>query len=102
MEVTEAGSSRLEALRGRAGHGCIGFLFKGAIGTCRGSSPLLKPVSEPVEGAYECVVGKVRLYASGPYADILKDASFDYDSSFFGKGLTISWPHRDEGCPSCR
>ena len=102
MDVTEAGSNRLESLRGRAGHACIGFLFQGSVGTCRGSSPILKPVSEPVVGACELRVGKVRLFALGDYAGILKDATFDYDNSLFGKGLTISWPHRGEGCPNCR
>lgn len=47
-------------------------------------------------------VGDVWLYALGEYGDVLRDASFDYDAALFGGGLTVSWPHREGGCPNCR
>lgn len=103
MVVSSAALLRLAALQRRSGPHCIGFRFDGAIGSCTVSKPILTPVDEPVAGAREFGVDGVRLFAAGDYVDILEDATFDYDDSLmFGRGLTVSWPHREGGCPNCR
>ncbi|MBN2449756.1 MAG: hypothetical protein JXR77_05165 [Lentisphaeria bacterium] len=102
MVVTEAACRRLARLGQRAGERCIGFRFEGAIGTCRASSPILKPVQAPVEGAEAFRAGQVWIYAVGDHADILRQATLDFDGAFFGPGLTLAWPHREGGCPNCR
>lgn len=103
MVITDAAQHRLEALCRRAGGGCIGFSFMGAIGSCRCSKPILQPVSAPVVAAREFRVGATRLFATGELAEILETATLDDDATpLFGQGLTVSWPHREGGCPNCR
>jgi hypothetical protein len=94
---------RLSDLRRRAGDRCIGFRFDGAIGSCSVSKPILKPVDAPVVAARQFEAGEVLLFASGEAAGILEQATIDMDDRFlFGRGLTVSWPHREGGCPNCR
>jgi len=103
MVVSESAQRRLEALQRRAGAQCIGFRFDGAVGSCRVSKPVLAPVDVAVPHAREFRVGSVALFATGEYADILETATLDFDDSLvFGRGLTVSWPHREGGCPNCR
>ncbi len=103
MTVTEAARRRLSALRERCGQGCLGFRFRGALGSCLGSTPLLEPVAAPVPGCREFRDGDVVLFASGEAADILAEATLDADDGvLFGRGLVLSWPHREGGCPNCR
>jgi hypothetical protein len=103
MVVTDAALKRLSALRRRAGSRCVGFRFDGAIGSCRFSKPILKPVAGPVAEASEFRAGDVVIFAVGELAGILETATFDYDATpLFGHGLTVSWPHREGGCPNCR
>ena len=103
MKVSADAQERLVLMARRSGKGCVGFRFDGAIGSCRGSKPMLTPVSEPVPGARAFQAGAVVLYASADYADVLETSTLDYDGALlFGQGLTISWPHREGGCPNCR
>jgi hypothetical protein len=103
MLVTESALRKLEALQRRAGHGCIGFRFDGVVGSCRVSKPILKPVRAAVAAAREFRAGDVTLFAAGEMAEILDAATLDYDGvPVFGQGLTVSWPHREGGCPNCR
>ena len=103
MLVTDAAQRRLSALWRRAGDGCIGFRFDGAIGSCIFSKPILQPVSAPVADARVFRTGNVAIFASGELAEILDTATLDSDSTpLFGRGLTVSWPHRAGGCPNCR
>lgn len=103
MVVTDAALQRLCRLRRRAGSRCVGFRFDGAIGSCSFSKPILKPVAAPVAEAREFRVGEVAIFAVGELAGILETATVDYDATpLFGRGLTVSWPHREGGCPNCR
>ena len=103
MVVTAAALRRLGVLRQRAGRGCIGFCFEGAVGSFRFSTPILKPVAAPVAAAREFQVGELVIFAAGELAGILETATVDYDATpLFGRGLTVSWPHREGGCPNCR
>lgn len=102
MTATKEARERLKQLRELAGDDCIGFLFEGSVGTCRGSSPVLKPVSDPVENAEAFEAGEVTLFAEDEFAELLSEATFQYDGALFGRGLTVRWPHRDQGCPNCR
>ena len=102
MQVTDEAAKRLEVLRRRAGGRCLGFWLQETIGTCRGSCPVLKPVSEPVPGTVEVSGRGVPFYAAPEYAEVLEEAVLDFDGTFFGRGLVVSWPHREGGCPACR
>jgi len=103
MTVTEAALRRLTRLQQRAGPGCIGFLFEGAIGSCSVSKPILTPVTAPVTAAREFRAGAVVLFAAGEAAEILEQATFEVDDRLlFGRGLSLRWPHREGGCPNCR
>lgn len=103
MVVSDAAQRRLSALQRRAGSGCIGFRFDGAIGSCRVSKPILTPVDTVVPEARAFCCGGVTLFASGAYAEILDNATIDFDDGLiFGRGLVVSWPHREGGCPNCR
>lgn len=103
MVVSDAAQRRLSALQRRAGSGCIGFRFDGAIGSCRVSKPILTPVSGVVPESREFRSGDVTIFASGEFAEILDTAAIDFDDGLiFGRGLVVSWPHREGGCPNCR
>jgi len=103
MVVTDAAQRRLDALRRRLGARCVGFRFDGAVGSCSFSKPILKPVSAPVAEAREFRAGAVVIFATGELAEILETATVDCDTTpLFGRGLTVSWPHRERGCPNCR
>ena len=103
MVVTATALQRLRVLKRRAGPKCIGFRFDGAIGSCSFSKPILKPVDAPVAEAREFHAGSVAIFAQGEYAGILEVATVDCDETpLFGRGLTVSWPHRESGCPHCR
>jgi Fe-S cluster assembly iron-binding protein IscA len=103
MTVTDAAARRLSRLRQRAGVACIGFRFDGTVGSCTVSKPILRPVNAPVPGSRQFAAGDVILFASGETAEILDQASIDLDDRLlFGRGLVVSWPHRQGGCPNCR
>jgi uncharacterized protein (DUF779 family) len=103
MTATDAAVQRLSRLKRRAGSGCVGFHFEGAIGSCSVSKPILTPVAAAVPGSREFRAGDVILFAVGEAADILDGATFDVDDRLlFGRGLIVSWPHREGGCPNCR
>jgi hypothetical protein len=103
MVVSAAALQRLSLLRRRVGGRCVGFRFDGAIGSCRFSTPILMPVTAPVAGAREFHAGEVSIFAAGELAGVLEVATLDYDATpLFGRGLVVSWPHREGGCPNCR
>lgn len=103
MVVSDTALQRLSVLRRRAGSQCVGFRFDGAIGSCRFSKPILKPVAAPVAGAREFRAGDIVIFAADEQAGILDTATLDYEATpLFGRGLVVSWPHREGGCPNCR
>jgi len=94
MQITKPAQTKLRRL---LPDGWTGFRYNGFIGTCTGSTPLIKPVKEPWKGVRVEAAGIV-FFASPRDALVLDAATLDYDSRFFGKGLTMTWPHGTEGC----
>jgi len=94
MKLTTAAENRLKHLLPRdAG----GFSVTGYLGTCRGSTPILKPAGEPEDGQETLQTKGIRFFVNPEIADEFRDCEMDYDPSLFGKGLTATWPHRS-GC----
>lgn len=96
MELTDAAEKRLLKLMPK---GCRAFEFKGAMGTCRGSTPILQPLkSDGAENLQRIDAGKITFYAAEDELERLQSSHLDYDGTpLFGKGLTMTWPHRN-GC----
>jgi iron-sulfur cluster assembly protein len=97
MTVTDNAAERLRELLEKAGKAAGGLRIEGFIGTCRGSTPILKPVDQPQGGDKVFETGGVRLFIAPDCVDQLAASTIDYDPSLFGKGLNMTWPHRD-GC----
>ena len=97
MTLTESARHRLQRLLQAADTEAQGFRVEGMVGTCRGSTPILKPAAAP--GAEENVVAAdgIRFFVPEAHLDTWRSATIEYDSSLLGKGLTMTWPHR-EGC----
>jgi len=96
MTITEAAQQRLHRLCCRKG-ATGGLRVRGLIGSCRGSAPQLRPATGPEPGDTTVRAGDVTLYLDAQLAATLDNATLDYDGTFMGKGLTVSWPHR-QGC----
>jgi Fe-S cluster assembly iron-binding protein IscA len=77
--------------------GMTGFSVTGFVGTCRGSTPVLKPAHESQSGQVPLECEGVTFFVNPEIAADFRDCAIDYDRSFFGKGLTVTWPHR-AGC----
>lgn len=92
-----AAQERLARLLQAAGADCRGFRFDGYIGSCRGSTPLLRPAVGPSRGDTEERCGGVLVYVPSEYAEVAAQATLDFEPSFMGRGLHLSWPHR-RGC----
>ena len=97
MDITAEAQKRLAELLGKAPGRPSGLRLQGYIGTCRGSTPVLKPADGPEEGDATVQAGQAVLYVAGEYRDLMETARLDYDGSLMGAGLTLTWPHR-EGC----
>lgn len=94
MKLTDAAKKRLTELLPEES---IGFSVEGFVGTCRGSTPELKPAKQATAGQQTLQQDGLTFFVNPEIADAFRDCSLDYDGSFFGKGLTAVWPHR-EGC----
>lgn len=93
MTITETASKRLAKLLPKTARG---FRIEGWVGTCRGSTPVLKPASEPREDEVELTQDSIVFFAKRTQADILQTATLDYESGFLGRGLRMTWPHNDK------
>ncbi len=94
-------STRAEArLKKLLPQGSAGFSVTGCLGTCRGSTPVMKPADGPADGQQTLTAGAITFFVNAEIADEFRDCTLDYDPSMFGKGLTATWPHR-AGC-ACR
>ncbi len=93
MVITEAAKNRLIRLLPA---GCKGFRYEGHIGTCRGSTPILKPVQEIATDEEIVEASGISFFTKKEHFERLCSCAIDYDPSFFGKGLNMTW-HRD-GC----
>ncbi len=93
MTITETASKRLAKLLPETARG---FRIEGWVGTCRGSTPILKPASEPRADEAELTQGPFVFFAKRAQTDILQTATLDYESGFLGRGLCMTWPHSDQ------
>ncbi len=94
MNVSEKAEQRLlKLLPENSG----GFFVEGFVGTCRGSTPVISPASEAKDGQKTIRCGHLVFFVNPDIAGDFSECSLDYDPSFFGKGLTATWPHR-AGC----
>lgn len=94
MELTDKARQRLIRLLPK---GRRGFRFEGYVGTCRGSAPIIKPADAPGEDEQLYEVEGISFFTNAENLELLVDSHLDYDPTFFGRGLTMTWPHR-EGC----
>ena len=74
-----------------------GFSVEGYIGTCRGSTPILKPSQKARSDQETFEHSGLTFYLNPEIADRFRNSSMDYDPSLFGKGLSATWPH-ENGC----
>ncbi|NMA45462.1 MAG: iron-sulfur cluster biosynthesis family protein [Lentisphaerae bacterium] len=102
MTISPAAHAKLSALLKKSGREMIGYRFDGAIGNCRGSVPLLKPVAVAPAAFLTVVVDGIAFFIPEEYRDVFASAALDYDERLFNRGLKLSWPHREGGCPNCR
>ena len=94
MTLSDAAKKRLIKLLPK---GCIGFEVQGYLGTCRGSTPVLKPIAKPLPDAECMTVAGLSFFVAPDIAGFIRDCALDYDPSFFGKGLTMKRSH-EHGC----
>ncbi len=93
MNLSGSAEKRLKKLLPRK---AVGFSVEGFIGTCRGSTPVLKPV-KTVCADQEILEQNGLTFSLNPeIAERFRTCSLDYDRSFFGKGLTATWSQCEE------
>ena len=94
MNLTGNAEKRLKKLLSK---GAAGFSVEGFIGTCRGSTPILKPVEQANPDQKTLQLSGLTFFVNPEIVTRFDECNLDYDRSFFGKGLTATWPHRN-GC----
>lgn len=94
MNLSEEAKRRLTAL---LPNDASGFSITGFVGTCRGSTPVMKPAQEALSGQETIASGSLTFFVNPDIAADFRDCAIDYDGSFLGKGLIVTWPHRP-GC----
>ena len=94
MDISLAAEKRLKKLLFEE---ASGFSVTDYIGTCRGSTPVINPVSEAAPGQVQFDHSGLTFFVNAEIAGEFDTCVLDYDRSFFGKGLTATWPHR-KGC----
>ncbi len=97
MNISPAAIAKLKKLLDRLPSATGGLRFEGYIGTCHGSSPILKPVATPDAGDVERVEDGIRFFVPADKVDLFAAATLDVDRSFMGRGLFLTWPH-GQGC----
>lgn len=98
MTVTEKAQKRLRKLSKRSDAGANGFRIESYVGTCRGSSPVIKPVEKATE--QDLVIefdDSLFVAVAEDCRQTLENAELDFQGGFLGRGLTLTWPHSD-GC----
>lgn len=98
MKISQRAEKKLSEMLSRLGGDTTGFLISGFMGTCRGSTPILEPVQGGNTGDVLVQQEPLQLYVSAEYVDFLATANLDYDPSFMGRGLFMTWEHQ-RGCP---
>lgn len=94
MNLTTSAEKRLAKLLPRK---AAGFSVEGFIGTCRGSTPILKPAQQAQPDQVTLESNGLTFFVNPEVAERFGDCSLDYDRSFFGKGLTATWSQ----CEKC-
>ena len=94
MTLSDAARKRLMKL---LPEGSLGFEVQGYLGTCRGSTPVLRPVAQPPLNTERITADNLVFFVKPDLADLVRGCTLDYDPSFLGKGLTMIWEHHD-GC----
>jgi len=94
MNLSEASKKKLSDLLPK---GVAGFSVTGVVGTCRGSTPVLQPAQAALADQVTLACEGITFFVNPEIAADFRDCSIDYDRSFLGKGLTVTWPHR-AGC----
>ena len=97
MHISALAADRLKELCARLDSAAGGLRFEGYIGTCRGSSPVFKPAASRRANEEEVTVSGIRFFVPVRERGVFDSASLDLDTSFMGRGLFLTWPHR-EGC----
>ena len=92
MKINKNAESRLKRLLGKH----LGFRYLGHLGSCRGSTPVLRPSNSKEEDEVIVEECGIKFFVTAEHLETLEVAVFDYDQSFMGKGLTVTW-HKD-GC----
>ncbi len=93
MNLSGTAEKRLKKLLPRK---AVGFSVGGFIGTCRGSTPILKPAQQAHGDQETFEHSGLIFYLTPNIAERFRTCSLDYDRSFFGKGLTASWAQCEE------
>ena len=101
MNITPAAINYLKRLMERLSAKPVGLRFDGSVGSCRNSIPLLKPVVEKPDGFMEYQVDSITFFIPPEYQQVFETAKLDYETGLFSKGLNLTWPHREGGCPNC-
>jgi len=94
MKFSETAKTKLAGL---LPDGAAGFSVTGFVGTCRGSTPVLNPAQKALAGQVTLECEGITFFVNPEIAVDFRDCAIDYDRSFLGKGLTVTWPHR-AGC----
>jgi Fe-S cluster assembly iron-binding protein IscA len=94
MELTNKAAKRLAHL---LTPGAAGFSVVDFVGTCRGSTPVIQPVQGGTDDQVTITDNGITFFVKAELAEDFRECTLDYDPSFFGKGLTATWPHRS-GC----
>jgi len=94
MNITETAEKRLKKLLSK---GAAGFSVTGFIGTCRGSTPCIKPATHAKSCQITLESNGLTFFVNPEIAEKFSTCNLDYDRSFFGKGLTATWPQ----CKEC-
>lgn len=102
MQITKEAEVRLRELVERCGPKNTGLSFEGCVGTCRGSTPQLCPAKGARADQQILKVAGITFYADEACAEMLRVATLDYEGGFLGRGLVMTWPHQEGGCPNCR
>ncbi len=94
MNISETAKKRLADL---LPENADGFSVTGFVGTCRGSTPCLQPAQNAQTDQETVTCEGLTFFVNPDITADFRECSLDYDSTFFGKGLTATWPHRS-GC----
>jgi Fe-S cluster assembly iron-binding protein IscA len=98
MQVTEAAATRLRGLLDRLGEPVRGLRFEGYVGTCRGSTPVLRPAAAADENDASVTVAGITFFVPAEHLGVFEVATMDDDRSAMGLGINLTWPHGAKGC----